>query len=82
MTKEGVNIKHYKRIVKKFEHNHHIFAALLVGSALVLMWRGIWNLADIYLFPNQDFLSAIISILIGFLILYMRDFNLKEFLAH
>ncbi len=80
MIKEVV--RHYKYLVKKFEHKHHIFAALLIGSALVLMWRGIWHLADIYLFPNQDVVSALLSILIGFIILYMRDFDLKEFLSH
>jgi len=73
-------IHHYKNIVNRFEHRHHIFAALLIGTAIVLLWRGIWNLADLYLFPGQDVLSSIISISIGFFILYLRDFDLKEFI--
>ncbi|MFZ2255394.1 MAG: hypothetical protein WAW59_04660 [Patescibacteria group bacterium] len=25
--------------------------AFLVGSAIILFWRGVWNLADLFLFP-------------------------------
>ena len=70
--------KTYKKRIRIFENRHHIFAALLIGTAIVLFWRGVWHLADIYLFPNQDVVSAAVSIAIAFLILYLRDFDLKE----
>lgn len=79
-NKETPTIAQYKKSVRRFEHRHHIFASMLIGSAIVLLWRGIWSLADIYLFPNQDVVSAGLSILIGFVILYLRDFDVKEFL--
>ncbi len=66
--------------MRRFERQHHILAAMLVGTAIVLLWRGVWHLADIYIFPNQDVASAAVCILIGFVILYLRDFDLKEFL--
>jgi len=71
----------FKDRVKRLEHRHHVLAALLVGTGIVLLWRGIWDLADVYLFPSQDVLSAAVSILIGFLILYSRNFDLKEFFS-
>lgn len=77
-----MGIKEYKKKVRKFEKRHHIFAALLVATALVLFWRGVWHLADEYLFPNHPILSAWICVLIAFLILYLRDFDLKELFAH
>jgi len=39
--------------------------AFIVGAAIILFWRGIWNLADHYLFPNTPNLSAFSSLLIG-----------------
>ena len=77
-----MGIKTYKKSVRKFEKRHHIFSALLVGAALILFWRGTWYLADEYLFPNNHVLSAVVSIIIAFIILYFRDFDLKELFAH
>ncbi|MFH1248558.1 MAG: hypothetical protein V1660_00205 [archaeon] len=74
------SINRFKKSVKSYENKHHILAALIIGSSIVLFWRGVWILADFYLFPGQDFLSAILSILIGFVVLYLRDFDLKELL--
>ena len=40
-------------------------------------------LADLYLFPEDYLMSAAVSVLVAFLILYFRDFDLKElFAAH
>ena len=68
----------YKNRVKKWEIKHHITTALLVGFALILFWRGVWMLADLYLLPDNPTISAIASIIIGILILYIRDLDLKE----
>ena len=69
--------------VKRYERKHHVLSALLIGSALVLFWRGVWMLADLYLFPEDYLMSAAVSVLVAFLILYFRDFDLKElFAAH
>jgi hypothetical protein len=72
------SIKQYQKSVKRFEKKHHIFAALLIGTAFVLFWRGVWHLADLYLFPHNELLSAVASIAFAFLVLYLRDFDLKE----
>ena len=72
----------YKKKIKTFENKHHILAALLIGLALVLFWRGIWHVADVVIFPNNYFLSGVVCIVIAFIILYLRDFDLKELFSH
>jgi hypothetical protein len=50
--------------------NLHIFM-IIVG--IVLIWRGIWGLADIYLNTEDPRLGLIISILIGVTILMLTN---------
>ena len=57
---------------------HSKFLALAVG--VVLVWRGIWELAGRYLLPNHPDLSAVVSILLGMGILYLTDRKLNELL--
>lgn len=68
----------YKNKVKFWEKKHPLTTAIMVGFALIIFWRGVWMLADIYLFPNNPILSALLSIAMGILILYIRDFDLNE----
>jgi len=53
---------------------------IIVG--IVLIWRGIWHildLIDIALLGDETHLvSAVLGIIIGFLILYIPDRDLKE----
>lgn len=58
--------------------NEHLFLALLVGTAVIAVWRGIWNLLDLYLYPNDIVLSSIISIIIGLVILVFTHQTAKE----
>ena len=63
---------------KKFRHSHSNLYSVIVGAAIILFWRGVWILADIFLFPNDMLLSASVSLLAGLFILYVNDFKLKE----
>lgn len=48
---------------------------------IVLIWRGIWhvlNAIDIYLFNNNTMWTAVGGIIVGFLMLYLPDHDLKE----
>jgi len=62
------------KLIKKHPDLH----SLITGIALIIFWRGIWMLMDIYIFPNNETLSAITSIAIGLFILYINDRKLKE----
>ncbi len=39
--------------------------SLLLAIGFVAVWRGIWYLFDIYLLPNSQVWSAVLSVLIG-----------------
>lgn len=42
---------------------------VLIAIAVVSFWRGAWGLMDLYLFPDHEVISYIVSILVGFFIL-------------
>ncbi len=67
---------HYTRweiLMKRIE-------AFFVGAAIILFWRGIWNLADHYLFPGHSNLSAFASLFIGLGILILSRNFVNQFL--
>ncbi len=47
-----------------------VLSAFAFAFAFVLFWRGTWLLADIFLFPKNQVLSALISLLAGLIILW------------
>jgi len=55
-----------------------VIFALIVGTAVIAVWRGIWNLLDLYLYPTNLVLSSIISIIIGLVILIVTHQVAKE----
>ncbi|MDD3861786.1 MAG: hypothetical protein PHP74_02760 [Candidatus Gracilibacteria bacterium] len=59
---------------KRFWHT------LIIAIAIVLVWRSIWGLADMYLFPNNPLLSHLVSLFLGILFLYLPDNNIDELL--
>ena len=56
--------------------------AFFVWAAIILFWRGIWNLADHYLFPGDEnkMISAFASLLIGMMILILTRSFVNQFL--
>ena len=44
---------------------------LIAAFATVSFWRGVWGLMDIYLLPENQILSLIISVVIGVVILFL-----------
>lgn len=60
---------------RKIGNNIKILAEF---SGILLAWRGLWGLSDIYLFPNRPEISYFASLLIGLVILYFPDRKLNE----
>ena len=53
--------------------------ATIVG--IVLVWRGVWYVLDeidLLLFGGSPLYTAILGIVVGFLVLYLPDRDLKE----
>ncbi len=64
--------------IKAFRRGHNVTYSILIGLAIILFWRGIWNLLDMYLFPNNHLLSNLICVIAGVVMLYFDDFELEE----
>lgn len=68
-------IKGKKRINKK---KRGILYYVITYTGLIMIWRGVWGISDVYLFPGDYLLSHLVSLLIGFAIIYLNDFSLSE----
>lgn len=65
--------------LKVFRENRNTNLNILIECiAIIMIWRGIWNLLDTYIFPNHPLISNLICIGIGILILLMDDGKLWE----
>lgn len=55
--------------------------SLPIAVGLVLIWRGIWYMADwldLTFFANNHLLTAVGGIVVGLLLLYLPDKNFNE----
>jgi Fuseless len=68
--KEPLHIKRLKKLAE----------AMAVGTGIIMFWRGIWLLADTYLYPESPWVSAMISLFAGILILLLTRAFVKQFL--
>ena len=64
--------------MKKRSKTKNILLAILIGSAVISFWRGLWGLMDIYLFPKNSALSFLASVIIGLIILTLTHYTTKE----
>ena len=64
----------YRKLKKIFFHHLHPKNLISQSIAVVLVWRGVWGLLDLYFIPENPFLSYSVSCLIGVILLYIgRD---------
>lgn len=67
--------KKFKKIRKNKSSNLNIF---IVCTAVIMVWRGIWNIIDLYIFPNNYLLSCIVCIVVWIIILFIDDGKIDE----
>lgn len=46
---------------------------LIIVIGVIAVWRGIWDLLDMYLFPEEPLLSDVASVIVGMFLLYLPD---------
>ncbi len=66
---------------KKINRLQYFASSFGVVLGLVLIWRGIWYVLDgldLRFFGGDHFWTAIGGIVLGFLVLYLPDKDLKE----
>ncbi len=60
---------------------HQLARSMPIVIGLVLIWRGIWYIADgfdILFFYGHHIFSGVAGIILGLFLLYYPDHNLKE----
>ncbi|MCB1937453.1 MAG: hypothetical protein KDF59_16115 [Nitrosomonas sp.] len=77
MSSEQNNLEQ-KLLRTKLENKRTTLNSLIIVVAIIMLWRGVWGLLDIYLFPDIPTLSYVVSISMGILILYLNDFHLDN----
>lgn len=56
-------------MTKKLLKKNSLVHVILIAVAVVLFWRGTWGLMDLYVFPGNELLSYIVSLVLGLVIL-------------
>ena len=59
-----------ERLIKKTTLTD-VLIILISAIAIVSIWRGVWNLMDLYLIPENFVISQIASIMFGILMLFL-----------
>jgi len=57
--------------ILKLEGWNDLFFVFLSAVAIIGIWRGLWNIFDVYLLPKYFLLSQILSIAGGLIMLYV-----------
>ncbi len=64
-------------VSKKIGRFKKLALALVVGLAVVAFWRGAWQLMDLFVFPENQLWSNVISLVVGFLVLVLMHRAIK-----
>jgi len=62
----------------KLKAHHQLLCSIVIAFALVGIWRGIWRLYDLYLFPENPLLSFGGSLVIGIVIFAITHYSLVK----
>ncbi len=68
-------------IQKQHKDVRYFIRTLSIVVGLVMIWRGIWHILDVIehmYFGGEMFWTSVVGILIGILLLYIPDHDLKE----
>ena len=58
-------VKKLLRKFKKFRENHKSNVNILIECiAIIMIWRGVWDLLEIYVFPENQLVSNIMCIIV------------------
>lgn len=67
----------YKKFTSLKTH-HQLFFSLIIMSGMISLWRGLWGLLDLYLFPDQPTFSFLASVLLGVLIISVTHYTVDK----
>jgi len=64
--------------IQKFLKPRKNLRLILDAIGLILIWRGIWGILDLFFFPNSPIISYLGSIIFGFIFLVIDGNGLDE----
>jgi len=67
----------YKKFPSLKTH-HQLLFSLIIMSGMISLWRGIWGLLDLYLFPGQPNISAVISVILGIFVISVTHYTIDK----
>ncbi len=67
----------FKNICKFIKKRSRLTTILEILAAVAIWW-GIWGILDLFVFPNNQLWSYLISIALGFLIIFIVGGELDE----
>jgi hypothetical protein len=62
--------------IAELKARYPLINVVIIISAIIMLWRGVWGLLDTYLFPGSPVFSYLVSVAVGALILYLDDFKM------
>ena len=68
----------FRRIKRFRKDNDSNLNTIVVCISFVMVWRWVWDLLDIYIFPNNPLISNLICIIVWLAILLIDDGKLEE----
>lgn len=74
--KKHANIAYWK--IKRLRTKRSNLNIFLTTAAVVMIWRGVWELLDIYLLPNNHVLSLVIWMILWVFLLFVDDERIDE----
>ena len=75
MKKFKIPLKRLRTIMKNHDKNMYI---LFECIGIIMIWRGVWDLLEIYVFPGNPLASNLICVIIWIIILLIDDWRLWE----
>ena len=64
--------------IRKFFKRRPNFSMMMELLGAIAVWWGIWGILDLFVFPQNEFFSYLISIALGFFILLINGSGLDD----
>ncbi len=71
----------YKKL-KSFLDDRKPLRIIIDAVAVIIFWRGVWGLFDLYIFPENQLFSYIASICIGTLLMLVDGRGINELIQN
>ncbi|XP_022123875.2 uncharacterized protein LOC110999223 isoform X5 [Pieris rapae] len=79
LINSALDVEHYTGLI---EYIDIIFTTLIAGPLIIIYWLATWNLLDMYIYPEDPLLSALVTtsmgLIFGLLLCVFQEYCCKE----